>query len=99
MGAIALTNIVNGVEDQKRFVEATLTFSDDYATGGDTVAVSGLPLTRVQSLWQASSDVGYSLELAGTETAPKVILNADDGEVTAASDNEAVAVTVRIYGR
>lgn len=47
MGTIAVTALHQGVQDNRRVVEATVTGSDSYATGGDTIPLSTLGLNRI----------------------------------------------------
>ena len=109
MGAVTLANKVDGVVGNKRVVEADVTFSDAYATGGDTASKATLGLTEIDYLAVVGVQVddqdvdvahthGASVELGGTHSAPTVILYENGAEATAASDQSAVTVRVRFHG-
>lgn len=108
MGAVAISNREDDIQDNKRVVEADVTFSASYATGGDTLSKSALGLTqiddaRVLSLKNrkgvALTPHGRQIVLGGTAAAPTLKLYAGSGsEVAAASNNSTVVARVRFVG-
>ncbi len=90
MGSCVIANVKQGGPGTrsagKRAVEADVTLSASYATGGETVALTSLGLKRVdgivipshdfnsrKAVATTSSRVGLSVELGGTVTAPKLL--------------------------
>ena len=102
MGTVALTSKVNGVEDNRRFVDCLLTLSASYATDGDTLSIADLPFKNVDRMYVKADSVsqdGTTIQLAGTSTAPKVKAHASDGtEVVNATNVSALEYNVRIVG-
>lgn len=112
MGAVAITLMTQGVaENGKRVVEGVATFSNSYATGGDTVALTTLGLSQVDQIVipshrlsgaavsDAQAQIGSSIQLGGTVQAPKLKLYTSAGtEASNASDNSTVATVVRFIG-
>jgi len=78
MGAVALSNRVRGVtHDGRRFVEATVTFSGSYATGGDTLALTALGMSEVRRIevLEQTNMAGWQVEPVTTDPkAPKLKL-------------------------
>jgi hypothetical protein len=89
MGAVSFTSITqNGGVGNRRSVDALVTFSNSYATGGDTVSLPLLGLKALYSVWEAQgmfaagpievasaftpNTHGLQLVLAGSITAPKL---------------------------
>lgn len=82
MGTVAITAPYNDVSNNKRVVEANVTMSSSYATGGDTVPLTSLGLrevtdvvvlgsvAHVNSGGAAVTPHGIQVVLAGTKTAP-----------------------------
>lgn len=83
MGAVTYTNLEQGVNGQYRTVEADVTFSASYATGGDSLSLGALGLKQIDDMVtlgfiskaRANSSghvtvVGIQPVLAGTSTAP-----------------------------
>lgn len=112
MGACTFTSVQHGVTSNgKRVVEAVVTFSDSYATAGDTVALTSLGLRRIDEVHvpshrlsgaavsDAQAQTGISLQLAGTVAAPKLKAYVSaTTEQTAAVDQSTVATVVRFVG-
>lgn len=71
--------------DNQRVVIGTLTMSSSYATGGDTLSLSNLDIKEVNKLLienNALTMSGLSYRLAGTKTAPLIIVaDANNSEV------------------
>lgn len=86
MGAVAISNLRTGVtHDGRRFKEATVTFSNSYAAGGDTVPLAALGLgevRRIEVLDPGAS--GYVIK--GVTTDPKA------PKIQAQRRNDAAAV-------
>ena len=75
----AATGVTEGVSSSgKRTKTATLTPTGTYTTGGDALPLAALGLKRVTALYQRGLggfvDPGYSVDLAGTLTAPLIRL-------------------------
>ena len=105
------TYVKAGVMDNERFVDVDLvhTTATTYATNGDTIkdfgaASTTIPLKRVTKAFvhttAGHNDTGYSDELGGTITAPKIKVYASSGtEVSNATDLTAVVpVRIRLVG-
>lgn len=77
-----------------RAVRGTITFSNSYATGGDTLAVATAGLTQVVGLLvdatratELPNRSGLTVELGGTTLAPTVLaFDTNDTQVTNATD-------------
>lgn len=81
----------------------TITFSNSYATGGDTLVMSTVPMDRVTDLLveggpNATTTAGYQIKLAGTTTEPKIIAYNTAGQIANATNLSTVAVRVRLVG-
>ncbi len=113
MGAVAVTSKVTSVINAEKVVEAVCTFAASYATGGDTVDIAvdlgmtevnkiSLPSHRLNdvAISNAQAQTGASVQLGGTNKAPKLKLYPTAStEATAASNNSTVAVVVRFFGK
>lgn len=87
----------------RREVRGTITMSDSYATGGDTLAMTSVPFDHVTDLIVeggslATSEDGYQFKLAGTSVAPKIKAFNSSGEVSNATDLDEVSLVVRLVG-
>lgn len=112
MGAVTIANKKPGVTDRYKVVEADVTFSASYATGGDTLALGLLglrglkeiliPSHEIQSrkaVSTASSRAGKTVELAGTETVPLLkVFDTANTEVAAATNLSTVTRRIRFLG-
>ena len=100
MGACTFTITGQGVLGRYRVVKGDLTFSDSYATGGDTLALTSVGLQEVRSLLVESNTQGASVVLdAANPSAPKFKLYTGDGtEATSTSDNDGITVPVWLLG-
>lgn len=112
MATVTLANLYNGVQDDKRTVEADVTMNASYTTGGDTLPLAALGLTAVSAAHVmtaasagrpgtvAFNPHGIQLQLVGTSTAP--LLKAFSGATTevASTTNLSArgAIRVRFYG-
>lgn len=100
----ASVSLVTGPEvpGNRRFVTADVTFDSSYATGGESISLSSLGLTRLDFMW-VSPDDGYVAQWNGSLTAPKIKLFWVDTTVDGAALAEVVsttnvsAVTVKIF--
>lgn len=113
MGAISLGSTkVNKVLDNRRVVECDITFSSSYATGGDTVSIAALGLSRVDDVHvlagvradgtavPAAQLTGVQVLLGGTPLAPKLVLySGSAAEVANASNNSTKTVRVWFIGK
>lgn len=112
MGAVTFATVQHGVTTNgKRVVEAVVTFSNSYATGGDTLALGSLGLKRIDEVHvpshrldglavsDAQAQTGLSLQLGGTVAAPtlKAYVTANT-EQTNATNQSTVAQVVRFVG-
>jgi len=50
VGTVAVSSITQGVQNNKRVVEAVVTGSGSYATGGDTIPVTTLGLRQIDAI-------------------------------------------------
>lgn len=112
MGAVSVSDRAQGRADKYKVVEADVTFSNDYATGGDTVAVADLGLRQVleilipshdlitkKAVATTSSRAGKTLELGGTSLAPTLkVHDSANTEVSAATNLASVTIRVRFLG-
>lgn len=108
MGALAFSNREDDVQGGKRVVEADVTFSSSYATGGDTISKAQLGLTQIDDAQLLSlknrkggtlTAHGRQVQLGGTAAAPTLKLYAGTGsEVANASNNSTVVARVRFLG-
>lgn len=99
MGTVAVANLTQGVSDNKRYVDADVTMSASYATGGDTVPVATLGLKVVDQILMHGNNDGLSLDLGGTSQAPKLLAyDTDETEVSAATNLSARVLRVRFLG-
>lgn len=73
MGTVAITNKVEGVEAQYRTVEATVTFSSSYATGGETLTLTdiGMDVVREVYVFGGGDDATPSQFWDATPSSPK----------------------------
>lgn len=113
MGATAIAAKVHGRWNDKKVVEADITFSGSYATSGDTVAVSALGMRRVdeisipshhlvthKTVATASSQAGKTIQLGGTSSAPKLLAyDAANTEIANATSLSGVTIRVRFFGK
>lgn len=109
MGALVIANREDDVHDNQRVVEADVTFSASYVTGGDTISKAALGLSQIDDVRMltaksrrgaALSAHGRQVQLGGTHAAPTLKLYAGSGaEVANASNNSTVTVRVRFLGR
>lgn len=89
MGAVSFSNVIQlGSSGNRRAVQADVTFSSSYATGGDTVGLAPLGLQHLYEVMESQgrfndSDTtkavaftpnthGLQVVLAGTASAPKL---------------------------
>lgn len=102
MGAAQVSNIRFQVEGSKRVVLADVAASNSYATGGDSLALTSLGISRVDEAWVDavnSTETGEQVVVVLTDvTAPKVKVNDGGAEAANASDQSAVVRRVRLVG-
>lgn len=112
MGATTITNRKQGVQDRRKVVEADVTFSASYATGGDTVSLAALGLNGVKQMLIPSHDLitrkpvsaavaqtGNSYQLGGTEVAPTIkVFTTTNTELAAATNASSATIRVRFLG-
>lgn len=88
----------------RRQVSGTITFSNSYSTGGDTLVMTSLPFDRVTDILveagpsAPASPSGRAIRLAGTLTAPLLQLWSAGSQAANASNQSTVAIPVRIIG-
>lgn len=113
MGATAVTAKVVKISGNNKTVEALVTFSASYATGGDTVSlVTDLGMTEVNSITvpshrfdgvavtAAQAQTGKSVQLAGTNKVPLLKLyDTALTQVSNATDQSGVAIVIRFVGK
>jgi hypothetical protein len=113
MGATTVAAKAHGRYNDKKVVEADITFSGSYATAGDTLAVAALGLDRVDEVSvpshhlvtrkpvaTTSSQAGKSFQLGGTSTAPKLLAyDAANTEIANATNLSGVTVRLRFFGK
>lgn len=91
----SLADRAEGVLAQKRAVRGTVTFSDSYATGGDTLDLDVVGLNEIRGVLVdpelGANDCGLSVEVGGSPRDPT--LKAYD------SDGSEVADTTDLSGR
>ena len=111
MGAVSVANRRYSVLDNKRVVQADVTFSASYATGGDTVSPAALGLLNVTGvsrrshqlldpsvpIVQANLDGGVSVHLAGTAAAPLLKCYTADGVEQVNATNQATVVETLVF--
>lgn len=96
-------NVSEGILDNKRVRKGILSFSNSYATGGDTLALGQTGLTEITQVLvdanNTSNQSGISIVLGGTKAAP-LILAYDSllTQVTAATDLSARNQPVWLVG-
>lgn len=112
MGAVSVANRRDGVDGHGlRFVEADVTGSDDYATGGESVSLSALGLMEVEEAWVLvgairgleldhgalpADNPGSSVRVDLTDrTAPLLLVYTSDG-VEETATNDVSTVTFRM---
>lgn len=106
MGAVSVTAVKRRQDTSVKRVDATVTFSASYATGGDTIKLGDVRLNRITDAMVASTKGtathGVQVVLAGTDTAPKLKLLAgavgSGAEVANATDTHLVVVKMRFLG-
>lgn len=112
MGAVTVANKSQGVRDHRKAVEADVTFSASYATGGDTLALGLLGLKGLTEVMVPShhlitrkavattaSRAGKTVELGGTVSAPTLkVYDTANTEVTAATNLGTVVLRLRFLG-
>lgn len=101
MGAFTVTSVdAQGIYNNMRFVDATLTCSSSYATNGDTLSPASFGLKQIDVMHVTYSKSGLSAELATTGTSPKVKLyDSDNTEVVNATNLSArQVIKVRLFG-
>ena len=87
----------------RREVRGVITMSSSYATNGDTLTMTTIPMDHVTDLVieggasQASTD-GYQFILGGTSIAPKIVARNTAGEIANTTDLSSVNLTVRLVG-
>lgn len=108
--AVTVTQIQDGVADNKRFVDVSLALSGTYnatqATNGFAVPITKLPLdevTGVVALPFTGSGGAAGVQLGGTKSAPTIKLRgfaiADGTAVNPAdTDTPPAAIRVRLFG-
>lgn len=102
----ASVSLVTGPEvpGNRRFVTADVTFDSSYATGGESISLSSLGLTRLDFMW-VSPDDGYVAQWDGSLTAPKIKLFSIDPAISTGnpplqevpSTTNVSTVTVKIF--
>lgn len=111
MGATTIANKKQGRIDNRKVVEADVTFSNSYATGGDTVSIGALGLKGVtgislpshdlitrKAVPNASSRIGVTVQLAGASTAPKLTAWLFPSTEVSPGDLSGVTIRVRFFG-
>lgn len=117
MGAIAQVTRHRELFDQdgNKVVEATVTFTGTYATGGDTLSPALFGMTEVRELWQSGGAFATSaynhavpgsgattqgqLVLAGTGVAPLVQVWSGGTQVANATSLTTRQHRIRLVGR
>ena len=109
--ALAFSKVRHGVDHNRRYTEADVTFDNSYPTGGEAVSLASIGLnwvSRVQIVFDAWPD-GATVTTAthgrqvvpdiSTPTAPKLkVYTANDTEATNTSDQSQVVQRLRFYG-
>lgn len=112
MGTVAIANKNYGVHNRCKIVEADVTFSASYATGGDTLTPAALGLRHVREVLvpshhlvtkkavaTAASRAGKTVELAGTSAAPLLkVYDTANTEVTNATNLSTITLRLRFCG-
>jgi preprotein translocase subunit Sec61beta len=101
MGACTFEITGHDVHGRSRLVKGNLTFSDSYATGGDSLDPKvAVGVGQVTDVLVAQNDQGASVKLgaASTVVAPVFELYTGDGtEAANASDNSGIAIPVWLF--
>lgn len=110
MGAVSVANRKDGVQGNRRVVEADVTFSNSYATGGDDVVMSAIGLKQVVDVVIANLDLanvavpargpqsGVSTRVLTFSPLKIALFTSQDVEALAASDQTAVTIRLRFLG-
>lgn len=109
--AVAVTTLRDGVSDNKRFVDVSLTLTGTYDAGqsisGFLIPMDKLPfdeVTDVMALSYLPAESGCGVQLAGTKGAPRLRLrnfNVTNGAIVNPTDTNAApawALRVRLIG-
>lgn len=115
MGAVSVTVVSKGISNSQRTVDADVTFSASYSTGGDTIAPSQVGLSQIEEAHVIGGKLdpsrsaasftpnlhGIQPVLAGTPSAPTLkAFKGSNVEVTAATNlSTSGAVRIRLQGR
>lgn len=113
MGTVAVSVVSKSVQGNKRAVEANVTYSNSYSTGGETLHVSDLGLQQVEEAYvhagtldATSQNTGYTpaahgthVILAGTPAAPKLkVYEGTTSEVANATNLSALTARIVFKG-
>lgn len=112
MGAVTVANKDYGSSPRGKVVEADVTFSASYATGGDSIALTLLGLRGVRevvvpshnirtrkAVADAASQAGKTVQLGGTETVPLLKLYETAlTQVANATNTSTVVLRLRFIG-
>jgi hypothetical protein len=99
VGACTFAITGHDVHGRHRIVKGTLTFSDNYATGGDSLDLADVGVGQVSDVLVEGNDQGASIDIDASDvTAPTFLLYTGDGtEASNASDNSGIAVPVWLF--
>jgi hypothetical protein len=101
MGAATFAITGHDVHGKHRVVKGTLTFSDSYTTGGDSLAAKAdVGVGEIQGFLVEGNDTGVSVDIDVTDpTAPTFVLyTSDETEAGSTSDNSGVEIPVWLLG-
>lgn len=100
---------VRSTVDGKKEVTVVIAGSSSYATGGDSISLSGLPITHVEQAYVVSDSAvtapsgladGYAPVFdVSTDTAPKLVLYTSGGQVSATTNVSSREYLVKLVGR
>lgn len=103
--ALTIEDSKQGVEDQYRWVEATITFDGSYPTGGETVTPSAIGLRTVAKVYEVISEgtaagaLGRVVADVADPAAPKlVVYTAASTELANEGDASTVVGRFRFLG-
>jgi hypothetical protein len=100
MGACTFEITGHDVHGRSRLVKGNLTFSDSYATGGDSLdPLVDVGVGEITSVLVAGNDQGASVDIDASDvSAPTFLLYTGDGtEASNASDNSGIEVPVWLF--